>query len=303
MIDKNPKSETLPRKAHSKRREITMASYLHEDITQKIIESLEKGVAPWVRPWQVKLPVNAISQNPYNGVNILLLWFMTGEKGYQQHIWLTFNQAKDLGGTVKKGEKGTRIIYTSTAKKKRESEAEDQQQYSFLKSYTVFNLEQTEGLPEHLFFQSKPIDQNNKNKELESFIQSLNATIKHGGEEAFYQPQLDFIQLPHQERFKTLPDYYATNLHEHAHWSGHKSRLNRDLSNRFGSEAYAAEELIAELAGAFLCAQFNLEGKLMHAEYIASWLMILKNDKQAIFTAASQATKITEYFNNLVARA
>ncbi len=202
-----------------------MASHLHETITQKIIESLEKGVAPWVRPWQVKLPINAISQKPYNGVNILLLWFMTGEKGYQQPTWLTFNQAKDLGGTIKKGEKGTRIIYTATTKKKKETEDDEQKQYSFLKSYTVFNLEQTEGLPEHLFITPTPLDESKKNNELESFIKKLNATIKHGGEKAFYQPQADFIQLPHQERFKTLPAYYATNLHEHAHWSGHKSRL------------------------------------------------------------------------------
>jgi len=265
---------------------------LYEEMTNRIIAELEKGTIPWIKPWKTMMPYNAVSQKEYTGVNILLLW----NTAFTQAAWLTYKQAKKLGGHVKQGEKATGIVYASTFTKKTvgESGEETEQEIPFLKWYAVFNIDQCDRLPERLYHRSVPTTDATY-KQVESLITHIGASIKHGGTKACFVPSLDLICLPDRNDFESIEHYYATSLHEHGHWSGHKSRLNRDLSTRFGDESYAAEELIAELTAAFLSAHLGIPGKLRHAEYIASWLRVLKQDKKAIFTAAHKATEAADH--------
>ena len=275
---------------------------IYESVTNRIVAELEAGAAPWVKPWAAGaasgMPYNTVSQRSYSGVNVMILWFEGANRGYRQAAWLTFRQAKELGGHIRKGEKGIGIVYASTFKKKStdpETGEESQEQRSFLKGYTVFNVEQTEGLPQHLYRIAEPKPFEQAIAHVESVIEAIAADRRQGGAKAFYSPQGDYIQLPHPSDFQSAADFYSTSLHEHAHWTGHASRLARDLTGRFGSQAYAAEELVAEIAGAFLCAHLGIQGRLQHAEYIQTWLKILKGDKKAIFSAARRATEAADY--------
>ncbi len=279
---------------------------VYETVTESIIEELKHNLVPWVRPWKSvasTFPRNAISQRPYSGVNILLLWATAAEMEYTNPVWLTFKQAAGLGGTVKKGEKATAIVYASTLKKKEANDAgeEVEKNIPFLKFYNVFNLEQTCGLPEHLYVipDAKPLGA--RLLHVEVFLRHVGADIRHGGDKAYYAPPEDFIALPCMENFESTAHYYATSLHEHVHHSGHPTRLNRDLAGRFGTRSYAAEELVAELGAAFLCSFLQINAALRHASYIASWLDLLANDSRAIFTAASLATKATDYLRSFSA--
>lgn len=277
---------------------------IYETVTQSIINELERGIAPWVKPWKsgpAMRPRSAISQRPYRGVNVLLLWSAAIERGYTNPAWLSYKQASDLNGHVKRGERGTRIVYVSTSKstEPREDESEVQKDRYFLKSYAVFNIEQTAGLPEHLYVREAAIPIEEALFRVDAVISRIGADVRHGGNDACYHPRADFIMLPERARFKSTASYYATSLHEHAHWSGHATRLNRDLTGRFGTEAYAAEELVAELATAFTCSALAIRGELRHAAYIKSWLELLKHDSKAIFTAASAASKATDYLRQL----
>lgn len=281
-------------------------SSVYEEVTNHIIAELEQGVAPWVKPWSAggnpELPYNGVSQRQYSGVNILLLWNHVLAKGYQHASWLTFRQTKELGGYIRKGEKAVHIVYAATFTKKEKDQntgEETERQIPFLKFYSVFNVEQVEGLPERLYSLPEPKSKGEANAGAETFLKALGATVRHIGNHAAYMPGLDYILLPQCELFESIEHYYATSLHEHTHWSGHKSRLNRDLSGRFGEEAYAAEELIAELTAAFLCAHLSIPGELRHAEYIGSWIKLFHDDKRAIFTAAAKATQAAEYLRNL----
>lgn len=275
---------------------------IYETVTNRIVTQLEQGVAPWVKPWVAGaasgMPYNAVSQRAYSGVNVMVLWLEATSRDYRQAAWLTFRQAKELGGHIRKGEHGCRIAYASTFKTKRtdpETGEETEEQRPFIRGYTVFNVEQTGGLPAHLYAlpEAKPFEQ--AIAYVERVIEAIAADRRQGGARAFYSPQGDFIQLPHPNDFRSPEDYYSTSLHEHAHWTGHPTRLARDLSGRFGSEAYAAEELVAEIAGAFLCAHLGIRGKLQHAEYIQNWLTILKSDKKAIFSASRRASEAADY--------
>jgi antirestriction protein ArdC len=279
---------------------------IYDTITQSIIKELEKGVTPWVQPWtssaSFDLPHNAVSQKTYRGVNVLLLWKTAASQGFRNPAWLTFNQAKKLGGFVKKGEKGTHVVYASTLTKKEIDEQtgeEADKNIPFLKSYVVFNVEQTGFLPEHLYriAESKSFDQ--AICEVDIFLNNICADVHYGGDSAFYMPTDDFIVLPHPADFENAGHYYATSLHEHGHWTGHPTRLHRDLKGRFGTQTYAAEELVAELTAAFLCAYLKIPGRLRHAEYIASWLELLHQNKRAIFTASAKATEAAEYLRSL----
>jgi antirestriction protein ArdC len=279
---------------------------LYETVTQRIIEELEQGAAPWVRPWTAgtcgDLPYNAVSQRTYRGVNVLLLWMAGAARSYCSPAWLTFRQAGRLGGRVRKGEKAEHIVYTATFIRKETDEAtgeETEQTVSFLRGYTVFNLEQVEGLPARLYQMVEPKLLEEALAHVETFLRVLGADLRHGGDRAFYSPGGDFIRLPEPGDFESAGHYYATSLHEHGHWSAHPSRLDRDLSGRFGSEAYAAEELVAELTAAFLCAYLAIPGRLRHAEYLGAWLKLLREDKRAIFTAAAKATQAAEYLRLL----
>ena len=214
--------------------------------------------------------------------------------------WLTFRQALSLGGHVRKGERGTTICYADSfiprAERERAKEqGDDPNVVPFLKRFTVFNVEQCEGLPAHIAPTPQPVPPTDVVPEAERLIAASGATIREGGGEAFYHHGEDFIRLPPRSSFLTPADYYCTALHELGHWTAHPSRLARDLQHRFGTSAYAREELIAELTSAFLCAHLNIVPQIRHADYLANWLQILKDDAKAIFHAASQASKASNF--------
>lgn len=276
---------------------------LYESITNDILEELKQGVAPWVKPWESEkgglptLPFNAASGHRYQGINILLLWRASHVKGYASPAWIGYHQARERGGYVRRGEKATVVVYASTftPKEDREKAEEDQRKIPFLKWRDVFNVEQTANLPASLSYLPKPKPLSEAIEGVEMFLRTLGAHVVHGGERAAYSPHCDRIVLPEPDAFKSAPDYYATSLHEHAHWTGHKSRLNRDLSGRFGDESYAAEELVAELGAAYLSATLSIPGKLQHAEYIGNWIALLQHDSRAIFTAASKGAEAARF--------
>jgi antirestriction protein ArdC len=270
-----------------------MSTLIYQQVTDKIIADLESGNLPrWVKDWSAGAGTdcNVITKKPYNGINTIIL----GMSGFASPYWGTYKQWLSLGAQVTKGSKGTHIIYYSPVERgTRVTEAGEVKEYSYiLKSYTVFNADQVTGW-------SAPEVRNELKfiniHALEVLTLKSAAVIKFGGDKAYYSPSNDFIGMPDKTQFKSEASYYATLLHELAHWSGHKSRLDRDLSGRFGNEAYAAEELIAELSAAFLCAKFNVTGELRHSSYIASWLRVLKNDNKAVFKAAALAQKAADY--------
>ena len=275
---------------------------IYQTVTDKIIAELETGTAPWIRPWTGEsdpIPRNALSQRPYRGINTLLLGLEAQHHGYGSNQWLTFRQAQQLDGHVRKGERSTLIIYYEA--KIVEKEASDpvadgdepeKRFIPLLKIFNVFNLDQIDGLPA-----MEPVFGPNwdPNLKAEQIIDASGAQIRHSGFRAFYSPPNDLIYLPLKSSFKDEAGYYATALHELAHWTGHPSRVGRKLGRRFGESAYAMEELIAEMGAAFLSAHCHLEGRLQHASYIASWLEVLQRDKRAIFVAAAQAQKAVDY--------
>ncbi|MGL6316644.1 ArdC family protein [Vibrio sp. WXL103] len=268
----------------------------YQEITNAVIEALKAGVKPWKCPWDRTnasgLPVNASTHNHYNGMNIMLLWMSAAMRGFSSEFWLTFKQAKALKGQVRKGEKGTKIFYYQMVEKKGATDEKDV--YPMLKTYTVFNLDQVDGID----FDSSTTEQPRtilQDEEIERFIADTHADIVYGGQKAFYRPSTDSIVLPARERFHSQADMYATAMHELVHWTGHKSRLERDLKGQFGTKDYAFEELIAELGACFLMADLGLSGDVQHESYIANWLQALENDKRYIFKAAAFASKAHQY--------
>jgi len=296
--------------------EATMKSDIYSKITNHIVAELEKGVRPWLKPWNAENAAGRISRPlrangiPYRGINIIMLWSEAMEKGYAAPHWMTFEQAKHLGGRIRKGERGSLVVYASTFSKSETDEATGEQSerdIPFMKGYTVFNAEQVEGLPEQFTQTAQPIlDPVQRIRHAEEFFAATGAGIQHGGNRAFYSPGEDRIQLPPFETFKDAESYYATLAHECVHWTKHKSRLDRDLGRRcWGDHGYAAEELVAELGAAFLCADLNLTPEVRddHASYIDHWLKALKSDNRAIFTAAAHAQKAADYLNAFSVRA
>lgn len=273
---------------------------IHQEITDKLVTELEKGTAPWKRGWTKKagglagLPLRSTGE-PYAGINILLLWGAAADNGYTNPSWMTFKQAKQLGGCVRKGEKGTGIVFFSVST--REDEDGNEHRFGFLKSYTVFNVEQIDGLPETWDIDEDEIDEGTAPVEdLQAFFDATGAAISHGGNKAFYSPRSDSITMPPIKAFHSAPAYYGTLAHELIHWTGAKHRLDRDIANSFGSSDYAFEELVAELGACFLCAHIGAELNLPNsASYLKSWIAKLKDDKRFIFRAATAAQKATEY--------
>lgn len=286
------------------------SSSTHQDVytrvTDKIIADLEQGTRPWLKPWnsthaadRVTLPLRH-NGTPYRGINILLLWGEAMEKGYSSSRWMTFKQAAELGAHVRKGEHGALVVYADTMTKTEANEngEEIEQKIPFMKGYTVFNVDQIDGLPEG--YQSSPAPVGEKLELIETaekFFAATGATFRHGGNRAYYAPAQDAIQLPLPEAFRDAESYAATKAHELTHWTSHPSRLNRELGKRFGDDAYAAEELIAELGAAFLSVALSItpEPREDHASYLAHWLKVLKADKRAIFTAAAQAQRAVDF--------
>ncbi|MBS0471319.1 MAG: DUF1738 domain-containing protein [Proteobacteria bacterium] len=278
---------------------------LYEEVTDRIVRELETGSVPWVRPWTASgvslgLPRSAATRRFYSGINVLILWDAVIRRGFASQEWLTFRQALDLGGHVRKGERGTAICYADRFIPKKEQErareaGDAPNAIPFLKRFIVFNVEQCDGLPAHIVAKSEPVPPSELSPDAETLFAATGARFVEGGGEAFYHRGEDFIRLPFRETFLSPADYYCTALHELGHWTAHPSRLNRDLQHRFGSSAYAREELIAELTSAFLCAHLNIVPQVRHADYLGHWLQILKEDSRAIFHAASQASKATDF--------
>lgn len=268
----------------------------YQEITDQIVAALEAGTAPWVKPWaSCGAPRNAITGREYRGINTVLLAMAP----FSSPLWMTFKQAKDVGANVRKGEHGTHVVLFKPFKVKDvnatgENGEAAEKTIPLLRTFTVFNTSQIDNLPEKYMVKPKPaLDQFSDNEEAERLLALAN--LKHGSHRACFIPSLDEIHMPNKVEFKSVPDYYSVGLHELTHWTGHKSRLVRDFSGRFGDSAYAFEELIAELGAAFLCAHCEINGQLQHASYIASWIKVLKGDKKAIFTASSAARKASEY--------
>ena len=283
---------------------------IYTRITNQIVAHLEAGVKPWTQPWQsaqgaVSRPLrhNGV---PYAGINVLTLWCSSMERGFSSPTWMTFKQALELGGAVRKGEKGSPVVFASSMTKT-EADAtsgeEQERNIPFLKSYTVFNIEQIEGLPETFYATSEIVpNPDARIAECEAFFKATGATVKRGGDRAFYAPGPDFIQMPEFETFRDAQSYYATLAHESTHWTAPKSRLDRSFEQkRWGDEGYAREELVAELGAAFLCADLGiaLEDRADHAAYIGAWLKVLKNDKRAIFSAAAHAQRAVEFLKDI----
>ncbi|MCB9942453.1 MAG: DUF1738 domain-containing protein [Geminicoccaceae bacterium] len=292
-----------------------MKTDLYQRVTDKIVADLEAGVRPWMKPWNADHAAGRITKplrhngQPYQGINIIMLWSAAVIKDFNAPIWMTFRQAKELGGHVKKGEKGELVVYADRFRKTEVDEAtgdEQQREIPFLKSYTAFNVEQIEGLPEQYYAlaeaQADPVE---RIEQAEAFFAATGADIRHGGNRAFYRPADDLVQMPPFETFRDAESYYATLAHECVHWTKHEKRLDRDLGRtRWGDEGYAREELVAELGSAFLAADLglDLEPRDDHAAYIASWLKVLKDDKRAIFQATAHAQRAADFLHGLQAK-
>ena len=287
-----------------------MKTDLYERVTAQIVASLEQGVKPWLKPWsaaaaaaQAVRPLRANGQ-PYRGINVLMLWGAAADHGYACPVWMTFKQALELGGCVRKGEHGSLVVYASTFTRTEtdgESGEESERDIPFLKGYTVFNAEQIDGLPERFRAPAPALPAGlERIEQAEAFAAATGAVIRHGGNRAFYSPSGDFVQMPPLQAFRDAESYYATLAHELTHWTGHQSRLARSFGKRFGDKAYAFEELVAELGSAFLAADLALtpEPRPDHAGYLANWLDVLKADKRAIFTAASHAQRAADFLSN-----
>ena len=281
-------------------------------ITQEIIARLESGTKPWIKPWRgvpVSRPLRACGV-PYRGMNVFWLWMVADMCGYASPFWMTYNQAKELGAQVRKGEKSTiAIFYKSYTKEVETPDTGEKTDESrrVLKAYPVFNADQVEGLSEHFHPAAtlEVVEPEGRQAELDLFFANIPAVLRHQGDTAYYEPVADRVTMPPAHLFSGFDHYYATLAHELSHWTGHASRLDRNLKNRFGSAAYAAEELIAELSSAMLGAELGLPVTHLdsHASYIEHWLKLLKQDDRAILTAAAKAEEASRLLLQLGGRA
>ena len=279
----------------------SMTHDLYQSVTEQIITALQAGTPPWLCPWRPGVdgrPANATTGRLYRGVNVLLLNLRAMSQGFTCSRWLTFQQALAVGAQVRRGEQGTQVVFFKMHEVEPNSRPDgagsDRRVVPLLRAFTVFNVQQVDGLPDRLTPEPsvcgwEPL------LAAESLIERSGAVVQHGGSRAFYAPEPDVIQLPSRAGFDNAGDYYATALHELTHWTGHPSRCNRPLGRRHGIDAYAFEELVAEMGSAFLTDYCGLQGRLQHASYIASWLQALRNDKRLIFTAASLAQRAADF--------
>jgi len=278
---------------------------LYRQVTNSIVAELEKGVAPWIRPWKTLdarfggAPFNGFTERGYRGVNVCLLCIAAQKSGYDDPRWFTYRQARELGAQVRRGEKSTMVIFWKERRVQETdsvSGATKEKKVPLLRSYHVFNAAQCEGIA--------PLDQVDirppelRYKAASDLIDGLGVMMNVGGDMAYFVPSSDVIHIPRFEAFESEEHYWSTYLHELTHWTGHKSRLNRNLANRFGSEAYAAEELVAEMGAAFLCGSLGISGRLRHPEYIGHWLEVLEDDKRAVFKASSLAQAAADFVLN-----
>jgi antirestriction protein ArdC len=278
---------------------------VYSEVSARIVSELERGAAPWIKPWSAtpgqNVPQNAVTNRPYSGCNVILLW-LARDRGWKTPRFLTFKQAVEAGGHVRKGEHGTKVYFVKQLQvKDGEGEEAESRLIPMMREYTVFNVEQCDGLPDSIRA-GKPMRVRNpdaRDELADDFLRSTHADIREGHGEAYYVPSHDFISMPAFAAFKGADHFYNVAFHELTHWTGHKARLDRDLKNRYGARGYALEELVAELGAAFLCAEFAFDGDVRNAGYIKTWLELLKADKRAFFTAASKASKAADYLRGL----
>ena len=280
---------------------------LYDEITGKIIAELDAGRLPWVQPWgtdaaraPIGLPRNAATGRAYSGINVLILWGAVIEHSFPSQGWLTFRQALELGGNVRKGEHGTSVVYADRfipkdERQRADETGDDARAIPFLKRFTVFNAAQCDNLPDTIAAMAPPPLPGLIEPRVEALIRATGIEFRIGGDQAFYTPALDYVQVPPPQAYFEPINWHRTALHELGHASGHPSRLGRDLSGRFGTKAYAFEELIAEMNAAFCCASLSIAPTVRHADYIGAWLDVLRDDNRAIVRAASQASKAADW--------
>lgn len=297
------------------------ASDKYQIVTDKLIQILEKGVRPWTKPWssnsEESIFRNLISGHSYKGINPILCFIDCILLEDDRPYFIGFGQAKELGWKLNKGSKSTWLRWGGKGSKEIENEETDKtekQFYSACKWLNVFHcslfddseakLKIAEYILKYEKDRSEIINPDHRLPEVEGFIKSTRAKISHGDSgRAFYTPTVDAIMLPNFDQFTSASGYYATAIHELTHWTGHKSRCDRDLSGRFGSKSYAYEELIAEIGAAFTCNQFGINNEIEnHASYIASWIQALKNDQKFFFKAAAEAKRASEYLLEITAK-
>ena len=280
---------------------------INQAVTDRIVSAIEAGTAPWLKPWTSNGPTGRPLRSTgeaYNGVNVLTLWLDSQEKGFSSSYWFGFQTALKIGACVRKGEKGSAIVYANKMVKTETSPTTGEEQtraIPFLKQSYVFNAEQIEGLPEHFYQAAQPADRHApaaRISRLDDLFRHTGADIRHGGGRAYYRIDRDFLQMPEYEDFQSGESYYATLAHELTHWTRHPTRLDRDMGRKaWGDSGYAMEELVAEMGAAFLCADLGITPEVRedHASYIASWLKVLRDDKKAIFTAAAHAQRAADF--------
>ena len=285
---------------------------IHQHITDKIVSAIERGAGDFRLPWHrsagsIMRPVNVASKKQYRGINVVALWAYAEESGYSSGVWGTYRQWSEAGAQVRKGEKAAFVVFYKELEFAAETETGDAETTTtrlFARATPVFAAEQVDGfsppaLPATPANPVEPIEA------AEAFVAATGANIVHGGSRACYVPRTDNIHMPPRDVFigtatsTAAEAYYSTKLHELTHWTGIESRCNRQFGKRFGDDAYAVEELVAELGAAFLCADLGItpEPREDHAAYLASWLRVLRADTRAIFTAAAHAQRAVEYLH------
>lgn len=280
-------------------------------ITDRILQGLEQGVAGWVKPWNSEGPVaatrpmNFSNATIYRGVNTIMLHVACIERGWPVPAFATFNQIRKLKGAVSKGSKGEHVFFKSQVESDPRSPEEESRvgangkiKRTVLKGYTVFNISQVDGISVDIPNVAMPSD---LPSDLLDLTQLVGVKLSHGGDKAFYSIDDDKITLPVPNDFHSLDHYKATAFHEVGHATGHGSRLNRQFGRKFGDDAYAFEELVAELSAAFLAMEFGVKGELRHPEYIGNWIRILKGDMRAFYGAAAEAQRAMDWIRERAA--
>ncbi len=280
---------------------------LYREITDKIIAELEAGRVPWVQPWgtvrakaSLAMLKNATTHRQYSGINVLILWGAVIEHGFSAQNWLTFRQALGLGANVRKGEHGTTVVYADRfvpddERQRAERDGDEPSAIPFLKRFTVFNTDQCENLPPEFTSAPAPVPEGLILPHAEALIRATGIEFRIGGDRAYYDVLNDFVRVPPPQAYFEPINWHRTAVHELAHASGSRSRLNRDLSGSFGSKKYAYEEIVAEITSAFVCASLGIVPTVRHADYIGSWIDVMRDNDRAVVRAASAASKAADY--------
>lgn len=290
-----------------------MKNEIYQAVTDKIVAMLEAGTKPWAKSWTdasgttrpVSIPrPRRANGEAYRGINVINLWFAKEARGFRSDFWLTYKGAAELGGQVRKGAKSELAFYVGKTTIEAKNEGDDDRTVSFMRTYCVFNADEIEGLPARFYAPAEapaaPLEPiTGRLPEVDAFFRNTGMSLAHGGNRAYYQPSIDAVRMPEFAQFASAEAYYATLAHEAVHWTGAEARCNRTMGKRFGTDEYAAEELVAELGAAFLCADLEISNapRADHADYLAGWLKVLKADNRAIFTAASLADRAAAFLH------